>query len=72
VSVGRGSLIVAPEATPGPLFVRVTVQENPVPAETVWVAGVFVMPRVPHPTVIDALAGDGAVPLPSVTVAVLG
>ena len=53
------------------MFVSVTVQEKLEPAETVWVAGVFVIPSVGHPTVTDAVAGLGAVPLPSVTVAVL-
>jgi hypothetical protein len=64
-------LIDAPDAVPGPLFVNVTVHENGLPALTVCVAGVFVIPIVGQPTVVVAVAGFGAVPFPSVTVAVL-
>jgi hypothetical protein len=44
VSDGSGSLIEAPTAVPSPVFVNVTVHENGLPALTVCVAGVFVIP----------------------------
>jgi hypothetical protein len=49
-------LIVAPTAVPAPLFVSVTVHENGLPALTVCVAGVFVMPRPGQLMIVVAVA----------------
>ena len=57
MSDGSGSLIEAPTAVPSPVFVNVTVHENGLPALTVCVAGVFVIPIVGQPTVVVAVTG---------------
>jgi hypothetical protein len=49
-------LIVAPTAVPSPLFVSVTVHENELPADIVWVAGVFVIPRLGQLMTVVAVA----------------
>jgi hypothetical protein len=49
-------LIDAPTAAPSPVFVRVTVHENGLPAEIVCVDGVFVMPMVAQLMTVVALA----------------
>ena len=38
------------------MFVRVTVHENGLPAATVWVAGVFVMPMIGQLMIVVAVA----------------
>jgi hypothetical protein len=38
------------------LFVSVTVHENGLPADTVWVAGVFVIPRLGQLMIVVAVA----------------
>jgi hypothetical protein len=56
VTTGNGSLIAAAYAVPAPLLVSVTVHENGLPAATVCVAGVFVMPMLGQLMIVVAVA----------------
>jgi hypothetical protein len=70
VPVGSGSDRANPVATPGPALLTVIVNPIAVPALTVAASAVLVTERLGHWTVVCAVAGDGAVPLVRLTVAV--